>query len=443
MYKYYMWQISKTPGVLDAWRKDGESEEEKLSQWRSSLEEVHEHPRCSNRWKILKGEEEQTLMLMIYSDDVRHAGGGTRATKDHNVCHAYVTVMNSPGPALRKIGAHWTHHLSYTADYAKEEEERQWGAAVADLQELVDDGIVLADTSWWAVKLFILCGDQMELNKRAGLLYAFSGTYVDRYSYFKKAVRLEATSVHDLKQGIIELRTPESQEEEYRLLQDGSATRGTERSPILNTVNSYNVFDEGSTAPCTAHDLYVGIFKKDLGMIILLWTLTRRTTLAKVSESINKFKLLLRGKDERNFLGKCNLKKVAGDISIPGNMIQARNLVRYFPLIMRHLLKEDNTLANDCTWKLLIIMNKIQRGYQSFAISESQRINLGHYYEEYLDEKLNVDKAVNNLIGEEGAATNTLICKHVTVLHYPSLVKHIGSLAHYSTLVQAGNKLSL
>ena len=394
------------------------------------------HPRDGQRWKDVKVNDERMLMLMLYSDDVRHAGSSSRSTKDHNICHAYVTVLNVPAAAVRKVGSHWTHHLSFGADYSKNEEVKQWGTAMEELDSLCKDGIVLADGNLWTVRLFVLSGDQMELNKRAGLMFAFGGRFVDRYSFMSRDVRKSATSADMLIQGIAERRNPAAAEEDTLLLERGGAARGTERRAVINTVHGYNVFAEGATAPCTGHDLHTGIFRKDLGLAILYWVLRKMTTLSEVSEAINEFKLFLAGKDESNYLGECNLKKFNGEVKLQGNMAQMRTLVRFFPLVMRKLLLKYPDAENHCAWKLIQLMCKLQRGYQSFAISESQRVNLKRTYELYLEEKLKLDNELKQLRGNEDGATNSLICKHVTVLHYSDLITTLGPLANYSTYVQ-------
>ena len=434
--KFLTFQISKEPGVIEAWQRDGAWREEAYFQWRGSGEKVYSHPRDGTRWQDKKGNHERTVMLQLYSDDVRHAGSSSRSTKDHNICHAYVTVMNVPAAALRKVGTYWTHHLSFGGDYAKDEEGKQWGTAMKELDLLCKDGIVLADGNWWEVKLFVLTGDQMELNKRAGLMYAFGGRYVDRYSFISREVRKTATQVQTLIEGISEKRTPAAAENDTVLMEEGTNARGTERRPLLNNVHGYNVFEEGATAPCPGHDLHTGVFKKDMGSAILCWVQKKWITLSEASDCINEFKLLLRGKDESNYLGECNLKKVSGEITIPGNMIQSRTLVRFLPLVMRKMLINFPMAENHCSWKLIQLMCQLQRGFQSFAVSESQRVKLDNVYKKYMHEKMALDAELKEMIGKDEGAGNSVICKHVTVLHYSDLIAALGPLANYSTYVQ-------
>ena len=56
----------------------------------------------------------------------------------------------------------------------------------------------MADGEEWAVRLFVLQGDQLELNKRCGLSTNFNADYVCRYSLARKNDRVKANSLSDI-----------------------------------------------------------------------------------------------------------------------------------------------------------------------------------------------------------------------------------------------------
>ena len=158
------------------------------------------------------------------------------------------------------------------------------------------------------------------------------------------------------------------------------------------------------------------------------------TTLSEVNAAINRFKSNLKGEERSDYLGACNIKKTnaIGWYAIPGNMMQARGLLRYFPLIMSDMAVKYPHVVNDDTWKMIVMLSELVRGYSAFHMSESQVKNLETLYIENLDTRLRVDSRTELQLTGEGRQ-NSLIVKHATVLQYPKLVMELGPLAYYST----------
>ena len=383
--------LSRDETIMESWRYNTK-EDKQEQQWQQCGEEVYAHPSKSRRWGEIEDDGKPTLMIGLYSDDLRHAGNSTRSCLDSNVCHGYAFVLNGRGPETRLVNAVWTCHLSYPADYKAHEEAKQWGLCVEELSQLTETGITLANGEEWSVRVFMLLGDQLELHKRCGLRTAFNGKHVDRYSYATKQERINATCANDLIAGVMNLRTSESAGEDMEQAeQTGQEIRGAVRKPLLTQVPHYNPFPCG-TAPCPGHDLISGIVKRDLSLSVMAMVeLKGWTTVEEINGLIAEFKAENLGKERTGLPGKCVIKATsAHNYHIPGNMQQGAALARYMPLILRKLYQRHQELREHGVWEMILLLAELVRGYASFAVTNSQAKHLESTYLRYLDTRLKV-----------------------------------------------------
>ena len=386
------------------------------------------------------GTTENVILLEIYSDDVKHAGGN-RNSNDTTIGHSYFGVVNMAGPDSRRQGYWQSHHFCLPKDYENTDELKQYGLVVQDLKDLIENDLVLPSGERFKVRMFTLSGDQKELHIRMGLVCHFMAEYTDRFTYASMQTRINAKSSTELRAAYSSKRTAARASRDIdKCEQEKRPVKGHIRRPLLETVPHYNPFEPGGTSACVSHDLHTGINKYDLSLSFRSIVIHGWTTIAELNGLITSFKDKLTGEDADTYPGNIAMSLSGNSISIQGNMAQTKNLVRFMPLILKPIVDRHPELLEHPAWKVILHLAELNSGWASFAISESQLQYLEQEYNDFIDDRFKLAADLHTQLNmplndqRKRQVFTDLKPKHGTLLSYPALTRELGSIAYFSTL---------
>ena len=408
--------------------------------WHDHGSKVYWHPLlCSRAKTVDPNNGKLTLFLEEYSDGVSHTQGSQRSKKSYEMTHAYFGIRNIAGPASRQVQYFKTHTLHFKKDYRRTEERLMWAHFITEMKELCTNGMTLANGQSVNIRLFVLSGDQKELHERLGLSTCYTTDHCDRYGESLKVNRRNAESSTDMKNTMTR-RTVESLEADYLRVEtrECNSSHGVKCRPIINSIPHFHAGQFPSTSACYGHDVLSGAFKDDLVLILRLWMKQGLTSNVEIEELIMAFKSRLDPTTRCNYVGESTYQR-GKSFSIPGNMCQMETLFCHLPQIFARL-EQRYSLADDPTWVMMRLMSRIVRLLASFALSEHQVNTLDVMYNQYVKNRFYVEETWRAMRRqEEGERVYTDMAykkpKHATITLYPELIRELGPLALYNTML--------
>ena len=177
----------------------------------------------------------------------------------------------------------------------------------------------------------------------------------------------------------------------------------------------------------------------DLGLSLRCWNRHGWAKVEEVERAVNAFAAKLYGSDLENYPGK--FKVALGQTwTLPGSIAQMRTLVKYLPIALLYYLEKSEDFQNHPSWQIVLTMAELSRRLSSFAMTESQVVCIEQVYLKYLENRFAMCEEMkefegNGLTDKMKLLKFGLKPKHVTVFHYHRLIRRLGPLAFYSTLL--------
>jgi hypothetical protein len=275
---------------------------------------------------------------------------------------------------------------------------------VAELKNLETKGFNI-ESVHFKVKLISIAGDNLGSHALGGFVENFSKVkYFCRFCYITQD-QLASKNVH-----LCERRTPENYALDVQAKQeDATNFKGLKFDSPFNELNAYHVCDPG-LPPCIGHDLFHGVFSRDLQMAINKLVELNIFTISFLNAILRRFVKMYR--NFNSFPKLCTKNK-----KLKGSMSEISKIILVMPHILLHAPEGHEDLR-----KYVLTMYRITQIVTAPSISTDQIVILDEEIEEYFRLRL--------LLFPDA----TLQPKHHFLKHYVELIRLFGPLSKFSTL---------
>jgi hypothetical protein len=271
---------------------------------------------------------------------------------------------------------------------------------VAELSILEHNGILLNGVQR-NVRLSGTIGDNLGQHELGGLCENFStNTFPCRFCY---------TTMNNLKSDdhkVKALRTPQSHTKDVRILneQQSANHKGLKSNSCLNNLSKFHAFRPGM-APCVAHDIFEGVLKYDLILIIHHFS--------EIHEYFYEF---------LNMSLKSLSKQLGLGISFPDVGPKTKKLPGkafenwYFLILLPFVFKNLEIDHDSAVWQMFYHLSEIVKFVTAHDISKNQVMYLSELIDTYF------------FYRKQAFPLSKIRPKHHYMAHYPSLILLLGPL---------------
>lgn len=288
----------------------------------------------------------------------------------------------------------------------------------AILEPLIKDLEVLEQQGLYVQKLgstvrgtvLYVSADNLGAHSLAGFHESFN---VDKFCRFCLASRQDIDT-HEVKEGVFPLRTVEAHKQDLLELNRHQfvSVNGVKSDCVLDRLSHFHTIQ--GFPPDFMHNLFEGIVPRELSLCIKSLISKRYFTIDELNSIIESFPYKFTDKTNRPHPIS---KFFASKNSIGGNCHENWTLLRLLPLIIGHIIPED-----DKTWGIILDLKEIVELLAS-----------GHFSEEtlaYLECKISDHRCLL----KEVFPDFHLLPKHHFLEHYPKLIRRFGPLIDFWTI---------
>ena len=350
------------------------------------------------------------IQIILYQDSFEVVNPLGSAKKKHKILAVYYSVGNLHASVRSLIDNMQLVVLCKEENFkmlGREAQDVVFGPLLNDLKKL-ESGVAFEDTHIVNGSLAFVLGDNLGSHMFGGFVESFSlVSHFCRYCLIPKV---------DLESGITspryyEARTVENYNAGVQEVSQGDRThfQGVKFNSILNQLSYFHVTDPG-LPPCLGHDLFEGVVKVDLNLILNSLQSKKYFSYDNLNVRIERFKF--KGTEALDKPPKMNSK------GISGHAVQVWCFLRMLPL----LIGDKITNTNDPVWRLLLSLRLVVEFVCKISYSMSDIVQMNEIIEEYL------------ILRNEVFPNATLKPKHHYLAHYPQLTIQCGPLIRLWTL---------
>ncbi|XP_056623445.1 uncharacterized protein LOC130436632 isoform X2 [Triplophysa dalaica] len=348
------------------------------------------------------------LKLILYQDSFEVVNPLGSAKSKHKVLAVYMSLANLP-PHIRSS----TDHMSLVMlcrekDFKHFGHEKVFSRLIADLKDLEDNGITVAEETFKGTVLCI-AGDNLGSHNVGGFTENFSTS-----EYFCRYCRIARRDFQTDPNACGPQRTPENYNSAVDILQSEGHqnVEGITCKSIFNSLNYFNVCMPG-LPPCLGHDIFEGILSYDLALYLKYFIKQKKWfTYSILNRRIKQFKY-----SASDALSKpCTVS--SNGVKLSGQAIQNWNFLRLLPVIMGDKVKEPM----DDVWQLTLQLKDIVEMICAHRISLPDVAYLDVLIQEYLSCRFSLFPG------------HRLKPKHHYLRHYPALILKLGPLIRLWTM---------
>ncbi|XP_056605722.1 uncharacterized protein LOC130424250 isoform X3 [Triplophysa dalaica] len=286
--------------------------------------------------------------------------------------------------------------------------EKVFSRLIADLKDLEDNGITVAEETFKGTVLCI-AGDNLGSHNVGGFTENFSTS-----EYFCRYCRIARRDFQTDPNACGPQRTPENYNSAVDILQSEGHqnVEGITCKSIFNSLNYFNVCMPG-LPPCLGHDIFEGILSYDLALYLKYFIKQKKWfTYSILNRRIKQFKY-----SASDALSKpCTVS--SNGVKLSGQAIQNWNFLRLLPVIMGDKVKEPM----DDVWQLTLQLKDIVEMICAHRISLPDVAYLDVLIQEYLSCRFSLFPG------------HRLKPKHHYLRHYPALILKLGPLIRLWTM---------
>ena len=353
------------------------------------------------------------LRIILYQDAYEIVNPLGSAKKKHKILGVYFTLGNIYPENRAKIDSIQLALICRDNDLNHFGQSAVFTRLVYDLKQL-ENGIDVGLDQPVRGTIVCIVGDNLGSHSLGGFTENFSvAHFFCRYCHASRSDLKEAS----LKVEVQELRTPDSYKQCIDHLNqnvDESSYKGIKFDSIFNSLEYFHVCSLG-LPPCIGHDLFEGVVKYDVRILLDCFIHAGWFTLTELNRTIETFPF--KGVDRQN--KPCSISKV-GD-SISGQAVENWTLLRFLPLIISMIANDALDVRNPA-WSLLLILHQIVEIVTSHELVSSNIAVLDMLIKDYLDGRTSQ------------FPSKSLRPKHHYMAHYPQLIFIFGPLIHVWTM---------
>ena len=354
----------------------------------------------------------EAIQLLLYQDSFEIVNPLGSAKKKHKILAMYYSLGNLHSCIRSVVDTMQLVLLCKENDLKKLGSEGPgtvFGPVIRDLKKLETEGITIGNglEKRKGTVAFVL-GDNLGSHMFGGFIENFSSvSHCCRYCLIPKL---------DIDAGITlpmayEQRTKENYEAciQEVIQTETSHVKGVKMNSVLNEIAYFHVTNP-SLPPCLGHDLFEGIIKVDLYLILKNLTNRKLFSYDQLNTRVERFK----------FKGAEALDKPPRmtDKCISGHAVQVWCFLRMLPLLIGDKIQD----TNDPVWRLLIQLRSVVEHVCRPTYTVAQVVDMNEVIEEYLYSR------------SENFPLETLKPKHHFLAHYPQLTMQCGPLIRLWTL---------
>ena len=353
----------------------------------------------------------QALQLILFQDAFEVVNPLGSAKKKHKILGVYLSCGNIYPENRSTVDVMQLILLCKESDFKYFGQEKIFAPLLRDLKYLEETGIDLGFAEKIKASVVCITGDNLGSHCIGG--------FVENFSTAKYMCRYCLISIDDLRNKDIyavnfEQRTPANYQESVALVEASENMpnhKGIKFDSVFNSLSTFHVCTPG-LPPCLGHDLFEGVVKHDVKLILDHLIKDKQLFSFKAfNVAVKKFSF--KGSDLNS---KPNSINENAD-NIGGHAMQNWCLLRFMPLIVCEVLNVDID-DSDSVFNMLLLLHEIVEIVVAQAIDEANIASLSVLVECYLTER---SKCFPN---------ERVRPKHHYLTHYPELIQKFGPLIH-------------
>ncbi|KAL7299834.1 hypothetical protein TKK_0007574 [Trichogramma kaykai] len=361
---------------------------------------------------VLKIPDKIIIPLMVYNDDfeVNNVIGSRKVRK--KIGAVYFTILGVPKEYASQLENIFVLQLHKYVNHRDLGNIIVFRACIDQLKILVKNGIKIpgCDKPLQFI-IFQVVSDNLGANCILGFSKSFLSDQCCRMCIMNKANR-EIQTVEDTSL----LRSKEMYDKDFV-----DHKNGIEEMCIFNEIPYFHVTDNSCADPC--HDLNEGIGRYDMGKILHFCIVQEKHfSLDTLNERISCFNKL--------YVQDCNILPEIPKTCLDNRFLicsasKMKFLIEYFGMLVGDLVPKP-----DKAWKLYLLLREMSNLTMTSVVTES----LLNHLTLVISKHHSLYKTLFN---------DTLKPKFHFVLHYPNLMRKLGSLAQYSVIRFEGKHKTL
>ncbi len=351
------------------------------------------------------------LLLRLYVDDFEVCNPLGTSRRTHKLCAVYWTLSNLP------TSSHATMSSIFLAVLCKSNDVKEYGFSkileplLQDLAHLEEVGIFIPSVGHFVKgTVHVVIADNLGAHSIAGYVESFSSEY---YCRFCTGKRLEIQT-NEVRSGRFSLRKRESYDAHLKSAQQtGSCCFGVKKECVFSThLAHFHVLS--GYPPDVMHDVFEGVVPFELKHCLSMLLSKKYFTFEFLNECVVNFPY--KWTDKTNSPHAIP-RSMFSQNTIGGNAHENWNLIRLLPLLVGHMVPEDEP-----AWLVLMDLKDIVELVVS-PVHTDESIA-------YLDGKISEHRQRF----QEVFPDVKLIPKQHFLEHYPELIKSYGPLVHLWTM---------
>lgn len=355
--------------------------------------------------------EELRISLCFYVDDFEICNPLGTSRKKHKLCAIYWILGNVPTVFQSALSSINLAVLCKTEDVKAYGFDKILQPLLRDLQTLEQQGVYVHKLGTF-LKGTVQCvvADNLAAHSMAGFIENFSGDYCCRFCTASR----KDFQTSEVRAGNFTLRTAEEHQGHVKhALESNVNVVGVKKACVFSdSLNYFNVTT--GYPPDLAHDLFEGIVPVELAECFAVLISKKILSLDRLNELIHSFPYKWSDKTNRPQLVP---QTFASRTSVGGNAHENWCLLRLLPLIIGHLVPEDEPV-----WLMILDLKDIVELVLSLVHTDETLA--------FLECKISEHRQKH----QELFPSKQLLPKHHFLEHYPEMIRRFGPLVFLWTL---------
>ncbi|KAJ8017637.1 hypothetical protein HOLleu_44812 [Holothuria leucospilota] len=349
------------------------------------------------------------LQLHFFYDDFETVNPLGSKTSIHKIGAFYFVLKNFPPKFNSNLQNIHCAALCHTEDLKKYGFDPIVKHIVADLNYLSKHGVALPDGSFKKGTLTQFSADNLGANSLFGFVESFSASHFCRICLTSKEDAQVIFNERNMQMRNKDLHNLHVQQAQQNL--NLPHVQGVKRESVLNDCAYFHILSNYSLD--VMHDLLEGVVQYEIKLVLSQFVLKREPPLISYSNLSNELHTYDYGSTEKS--NKPSFIKLKS----PGNAIgqkamQAWCLIRHLPLMIGHLMQDEDMPYFDLLLRLLDCMDIIFSPKVTHGLIAQLGILIAEHHTKF----------------REVFPDQPFIPKHHFMVHYPTCLREVGPLIH-------------
>ncbi len=292
--------------------------------------------------------EELRLSLSLYVDDFEICNPLGTSRKIHKICAIYWILNNLPPGSHSALSNIYLAVLCKTEDVKKFGYHRVLEPLIQDLRTLEQHGVFVSQLGKFLKgALQFVVADNLAAHGIAGFIENFSGEYFCRFCLAKRSV----IQTNEVRSGSFVRRSKEIHESHVKLAQQTNSPSFGVKKECVFTKHLEHFCVTSGYPPDILHNLLEGLVPIELAQCLSFLVSKKYFTVETLNKSIATFPYTGTDKTNKPHVMPHN---IASRNTIGGNGHENWTLLRLLPLMLGHLIPED-----ELAWQVLLDLKDI------------------------------------------------------------------------------------